>query len=867
MYGLRQDYSAAFQIPYLPEGAPQAEQPAAVRLPLYPHQLRSLYRMQQVERDGTFVGGFNTFLDYKSRGGVLADAIGMGKTATMLALMCSEAKDQHGSGPNLVVAPSHLLQQWAVEAERFAGSELQVVRGREGFETVAAQGGLSNKVLVLVDVADVLTAPRVWYDFRRAFKAQDKKEEIRLSVDTRNLYRCAATFVSGGYTGWVYTDPLHLPPRCWRRIIFDEIQDLVREGSESQDNFVQLTRECKNVWLVTATPFPMGNSSVYANHQLLGFHRLRLSCEQGQRQSADSPFEIIKRKLYVRNPEHVRQKAVTSVISVLPHVVQVSPLAVEQAFYESETAAIPAAVSKWDATYETVRQMCCHPAASRAFRDAVGDEGEGKKSALKFSRASMEKLGSKVLVHKRQQRTRLADDVAQLLVAMAKTRNGVAVVSRAVELDAQRELASARCAWQSLGVVEGPSAPGGPESAEGAEGLEERCASAETIPQAAELAGLRCMTEVQMSQLCDGGEIAIRIIVAAEEAEAGGGWGRRGEYVEQDRFLEGYEAVNAYLEKLGDEGQRQHYLSVQRRTLQEKQKRTEAKQRKISQLDGAILRLRALSESSPAPAGPVDDLALRYGSKPAALVRFLRETLSQASPAPKVIVFSMWDDALHIFSATLGECGIPNVFCEGTAAVRQARLSQFVEGEVNVLMLSSRVSASGTNLQVATEVVLIDPQIFWLWRLIGAASYWTQLEDDGGNYTCEGCHNALPPALVPAPAPAASEVEVTGALSCEEREKQKWDNAFAEGRVIDIGDEEDIGTEMIDLTDDSQPHAVVLHQRQMTWRAQFNDNSDGFSELNLKKRTRGDEKDKEHGLGVEHGDDQQYLVKRMKVDA
>ncbi|KAK3284960.1 hypothetical protein CYMTET_7416, partial [Cymbomonas tetramitiformis] len=577
-----------------------------------------------------------------------------------------------------------------------------------------------------------------------------------------------------------------------------------------------------------------------------------------------------------------------------------------EAFYESETAAIPAAVSKWDATYETVRQMCCHPAASRAFRDAVGDEGEGKKSALKFSRASMEKLGSKVLVHKRQQRTRLADDVAQLLVAMAKTRNGVAVVSRAVELDAQRELASARCAWQSLGVVEGPSAPGGPESAEGAEGLEERCASAETIPQAAELAGLRCMTEVQMSQLCDGGEIAIRIIVAAEEAEAGGGWGRRGEYVEQDRFLEGYEAVNAYLEKLGDEGQRQHYLSVQRRTLQEKQKRTEAKQRKISQLDGAILRLRALSESSPAPAGPVDDLALRYGSKPAALVRFLRETLSQASPAPKVIVFSMWDDALHIFSATLGECGIPNVFCEGTAAVRQARLSQFVEGEVNVLMLSSRVSASGTNLQVATEVVLIDPGVIpavhgasleqqaigrsvrmgqqgrvritrfvtggtleaVLYADIAAArAKAAAVEDDGGNYTCEGCHNALPPALVPAPAPAASEVEVTGALSCEEREKQKWDNAFAEGRVIDIGDEEDIGTEMIDLTDDSQPHAVVLHQRQMTWRAQFNDNSDGFSELNLKKRTRGDEKDKEHGLGVEHGDDQQYLVKRMKVDA
>jgi hypothetical protein len=39
---------------------------------------------------------------------------------------------------------------------------------------------------------------------------------------------------------------------------------------------VQLTRKADNVWLLTATPFPHGNQSVSANHQLLGFQRFNV---------------------------------------------------------------------------------------------------------------------------------------------------------------------------------------------------------------------------------------------------------------------------------------------------------------------------------------------------------------------------------------------------------------------------------------------------------------------------------------------------------------------------------------------------------------------------------------------------------------
>jgi hypothetical protein len=41
------------------------------------------------------------------------------------------------------------------------------------------------------------------------------------------------------YTGWVYTGTLHIPMYNWRRIVFDEIQDLVQEGTVSQKCMLQ----------------------------------------------------------------------------------------------------------------------------------------------------------------------------------------------------------------------------------------------------------------------------------------------------------------------------------------------------------------------------------------------------------------------------------------------------------------------------------------------------------------------------------------------------------------------------------------------------------------------------------------------------
>ena len=72
--------TAALKVPILPHTSPPAPQPPGLKTPLYPHQLRALHRCLLVENDGCLGEGFGAKHDYRSRGGCLADAVGMGKT-------------------------------------------------------------------------------------------------------------------------------------------------------------------------------------------------------------------------------------------------------------------------------------------------------------------------------------------------------------------------------------------------------------------------------------------------------------------------------------------------------------------------------------------------------------------------------------------------------------------------------------------------------------------------------------------------------------------------------------------------------------------------------------------------------------------
>jgi len=100
-------------------------------------------------------------------------------------------------------------------------------------------------------------------------------------------------------------------------------------------------------------------------------------------------------------------------------------------------------------------------------------------------------------------------------------------------------------------------------------------------------------------------------------------------------------------------------------------------------------------------------LVTKYGTKPSALVEYINHTLLKF-PDSHFIVFSQWDDLLHMIGIILSENSINNLFCEGAVGRKVKALNEFNSGDIRVLMLSLKNSASGTNLQKADHVILLD---------------------------------------------------------------------------------------------------------------------------------------------------------------
>jgi len=389
--------TAALKVPILPYDSPAAPQPPSLNLPLYEHQLRALHRCLLIENDGSLNEEFGATHDYKSRGGCLADAVGMGKTATMIGLVLSTPRASFAEGDTLCVAPGHLIPQWKEEIEKFSNT-IEVIVGKAAYEKVASvpPSGRYTHRIVLVDVEAVMNdTDKFYYDWGWSRNPRRTRGMDRATIE---LYKKAALFCVKSprgpcsYEGAVYTGTLHMPFRPWRRVIFDEIQDLVSEGTASQKNLLQLSRTARNVWLLSATPFPHGNNSVYANHELLGFCRLRMDVETESELPRWHPFEIIKRKLYIRSPKHVADAAVTASKLVKEEKLIVDATELERKFFELEQNDIMS-TDIFGSEYASLRQMMVHPEASKKLREQINgkdaDQRGGKTGAQVQNRNRM----------------------------------------------------------------------------------------------------------------------------------------------------------------------------------------------------------------------------------------------------------------------------------------------------------------------------------------------------------------------------------------------------------------------------------------------------------------------------------------------
>jgi hypothetical protein len=106
-----------------------------------------------------------------------------------------------------------------------------------------------------------------------------------------------------------------------------------------------------------------------------------------------------------------------------------------------------------------------------------------------------------------------------------------------------------------------------------------------------------------------------------------------------------------------------------------------------------------------------ENLRESIGTKLSYIVKYIKKT-----PNKYRIIFSQWDYLLKEVGKVLSKNGIKNMYCTGNVYQKDKVLRLFNSNEtldnndaVKVIMLSSEVSVSGSNLSNAEEVILLDP--------------------------------------------------------------------------------------------------------------------------------------------------------------
>ena len=545
---------------------------------------------------------------------------------------------------------------------------------------------------------------KLWYNWRRVYSDKGGYER-RVSLATMEEYKKAALFCVKSprgpcsYEGYVYTGPLHLPFRPWRRVIFDEIQDLVAEGTESQKNLLQLSRTAKNVWLLSATPFPHGNMSVYANHELLGFCRLKMDVEVDYELSSSHPFEIIKRKLYIRSPKHVADEAVVASQLVTNDTVHVDATDLERKFFELEQNEL---ISRdvFGEEYNSLRQMINHPEASKKLREQINGKDDDYRGGKK---------GKAV-----QQMNRAVGRFATVNSFAKRSLDTARARYRELEMtdipNAQKDIDLVRSSWYlalKIRQVRSSAIQANPFASR-----DESPPLCLEVEEEKEIHRYFCKCPSYESSSC--------------EADQKTSFQTMGRLNTPPTSIKGYKACQRVIDYFKNEvkpgrkvlyqvnsREEEDYLecfirrkeSVYKSCLTNKEKLESEKvvlQTRIEALEEAVKvgnTTKGMSEE--------EELAARNGSKTAALIQFLEKAQQRGE---KTLVFSYWHDVLAFVQRSLRNNGLSSAYCNGRTGNQMAKtILSFTSGEVPILLLSAQVKASGANLQVATNVVLLDP--------------------------------------------------------------------------------------------------------------------------------------------------------------
>lgn len=141
------------------------------------------------------------FLGETGLGGVLADDMGLGKTVQALAHLLAEKQDGRADRPSLVVAPTSLMANWRMEAERFAPAlEVLTLHGSDRkarFDAITGHDLVLTTYALLPRDRDVLLA-QAWHavivDEAQNVKNPDTNAaRILRQLDTRQRFCLTGT--------------------------------------------------------------------------------------------------------------------------------------------------------------------------------------------------------------------------------------------------------------------------------------------------------------------------------------------------------------------------------------------------------------------------------------------------------------------------------------------------------------------------------------------------------------------------------------------------------------------------------------------------------------------------------------------------
>ena len=177
---------------------------------LYPHQEEAVAWMRAAERRPRMVPD-------QPHGGILAHAMGLGKTMTMLSFIRAQE-----SGRTLVVCPKSLLLQWDVEAKRAGWGAPHTVTTYHGSKRRMPEWveGVHQLVLTTFDI-------------------------VRLDHTRGRVLHASA----------------------WDRVVLDEAHRICEQSSKTA-RAIQALR-ARNRWCITGTPFKNGMSDLTALSRFL----------------------------------------------------------------------------------------------------------------------------------------------------------------------------------------------------------------------------------------------------------------------------------------------------------------------------------------------------------------------------------------------------------------------------------------------------------------------------------------------------------------------------------------------------------------------------------------------------------------------